>query len=76
MRLRQFAAYVRKVFRLHRLAGRISGSRCDPDIPLGHLVKFGLRCRVHPPPQLSSTPKRAAPESLAQHAGLRQAHPR
>ena len=41
MRLRQFAAYVRKVFRLHRLAGRISGSRCDPDIPLGHLVKIG-----------------------------------
>ena len=75
MRLRQFAAYVRKVFRLHRLAGRISGSRCDPDIPLGHLVKFGLRCRVQNP-QLSSTPKRAAPESLAQHAGLRQAHPR
>ena len=33
MRLRQFAAYVRKVFRLHRLAGRISDSRCDPEIP-------------------------------------------
>jgi len=33
MRLRQFGAYVRKVFHLHRLAGRISDSRCEPLIP-------------------------------------------
>lgn len=33
MRLRQFSAYVRKVFHLHRLAERISDSRCDPTIP-------------------------------------------
>jgi hypothetical protein len=33
VRLRQFAAYVRKVFHLQRLAGRISDSRCDPLIP-------------------------------------------
>jgi len=33
MRLRQFSAYVRKVFHLHRLAGRISDSRCQPLIP-------------------------------------------
>jgi hypothetical protein len=30
--LRQFASYVRKVFRLHLLAGRITDSRCDPVI--------------------------------------------
>jgi len=33
VRLRQFVAYVRKVFHLHRLAGRITDSRCDPLIP-------------------------------------------
>ena len=33
MRLRQFGAYVRKVFHLHRLAGRITDSRCAPAIP-------------------------------------------
>ena len=33
MRLRQFAAYVRKVFHLHRLAARITDSRCQPAIP-------------------------------------------
>jgi len=33
MRLRQFGAYVRKVFHLHRLAGRITDSRGEPKIP-------------------------------------------
>jgi Transposase DDE domain len=32
-RLGQFGAYVRKVFPLHQLAGRITDSRCDPGIP-------------------------------------------
>jgi hypothetical protein len=41
MRLRQFGAYVRKVFHLHRLAGRITDSRCDPDIPTS-AIWFGL----------------------------------
>ena len=33
MKLRQFAAYVRKVFRLHQLARRITDSRQEPEIP-------------------------------------------
>jgi len=33
MRLRQFAAYLRKVFHLHQLARRLTDSRCDPKIP-------------------------------------------
>jgi hypothetical protein len=41
MRLRQFGAYVRKVFHLHRLAGRITDSRCDPAIPTS-AIWFGL----------------------------------
>ena len=57
MRLRQFGAYVRKVFHLHRLAGRITDSRCDPTIPTS-AIWFGLllRRRVQNP-QLSPTPK-------------------
>jgi hypothetical protein len=37
MKLRQFAAYTRKVFRLHQLARRITDSRQDPKIPAATL---------------------------------------
>ncbi len=63
MRLRQFAAYVRKVFRLHRLAGRISGSRCDPDIPPSAIwlsLVFGAVFKTPSFLQLQSEPRRKA----------------
>jgi hypothetical protein len=41
MRLRQFSAYVRKVFHLHRLAQRLRDSRCNPAIPTS-AIWFGL----------------------------------
>jgi hypothetical protein len=63
MRLRQFAAYVRKVFHLHRLAGRISDSRCDPDIPTSAIwlnLLFGAVFKTPSFLQLQSETRRKA----------------
>jgi hypothetical protein len=63
MRLRQFAAYVRKVFHLHRLAGRITDSRCDPAIPTAAIwfsLLFGAVCKTPSFLQLQSETRRKA----------------
>ncbi len=63
MRLRQFAAYVRKVFHLHRLAGRISDSRCEPVIPTWAIWRglfFGAAFKTPSFLQLQSETRRKA----------------
>ena len=63
MRLRPFAAYVRKVFHLHRLAGRISDSRCDPDLPTSAIwlsLVFGAVFKTPGFLQLQSETRRKA----------------
>jgi hypothetical protein len=63
MRLRQFGAYVRKVFHLHRLARRVSDSRCDPDIPTSAIwfaLVFGAVFKTPSFLQLQSETRRKA----------------
>jgi hypothetical protein len=63
MRLRQFSAYVRKVFHLHRLAGRLSDSRCDPAIPASAIwfsLFFGAVFKIPSFLQLQSETRRKA----------------
>lgn len=63
MRLRQFGAYVRKVFHLHRLAGRIFDSRCDPAIPTSAIwlsLFFGAVFKTPSFLQLQSETRRQA----------------
>ena len=63
MRLRQFGAYVRKVFHLHRLAGRITDSRCDPTIPTSAIwfaLFFGAVFKTPSFLQLQSETRRKA----------------
>ena len=63
MRLRQFGAYVRKVFHLHRLARRISDSRCEPDIPTSAIwlgLVFGAVFKTPSFLQLQSETRRKA----------------
>jgi hypothetical protein len=63
MRLRQFGAYVRKVFHLHRLAGRITDSRCDPTIPTSAIwfaLLFGAVFKTPSFLQLQSETRRKA----------------
>ena len=63
MRLRQFAAYVRKVFHLHRLAGRITDSRCQPAIPTSALylaLVFGAVFKTPSFLQLQNETRRTA----------------
>jgi hypothetical protein len=63
MRLRQFSAYVRKVFHLHRLVGRLSDSRCDPTIPVSAIwfsLFFGAVFKIPSFLQLQSETRRKA----------------
>jgi hypothetical protein len=63
MRLRQFSAYVRKVFHLHRLAKRISDCRCDPTIPASAIwfsLFFGAVFKTPSFLQLQSETRRKA----------------
>jgi hypothetical protein len=63
MRLRQFSAYVRKVFHLHRLVGRLSDSRCDPIIPVSAIwfsLFFGAVFKIPSFLQLQSETRRKA----------------
>lgn len=63
MRLRQFGAYVRKVFHLHRLAARICDSRCDPTIPTSSIwfsLFFGAVFKTPSFLQLQSETRRSA----------------
>ena len=63
MRLRQFGAYVRKVFHLHRLAGRIGDSRCDAAIPTSAIwfsLLFGAVFKTPSFLQLQSETRRKA----------------
>jgi hypothetical protein len=63
MRLRQFGAYVRKVFHLHRLARRIGDSRCDPTIPTSAIwfnLFFGAVFKTPSFLQLQSETRRKA----------------
>jgi hypothetical protein len=59
----RLGAYVRKVFHLHRLAGRISDSRCDPDIPTSAIwsgLLFGAVFKTPSFLQLQSETRRKA----------------
>jgi len=63
MRLRQFGAYVRKVFHLHRLAGRICDSRCGAAIPTSAIwfsLFLGAVFKTHSFLQLQSETRRKA----------------
>jgi len=71
MRLGQFSAYVRKVFHLHRLAGRICDSRCDPAIPTSAIWFSLLLGAVFKTPsflQLQSETRRKAWRSTVGYA--------
>jgi len=71
MRLRQFGAYVRKVFHLHRLAGRISDSRCEPDIPTSAIwlgLVFGAVFKTPSFLQLQSETRRKAWQTTVGYA--------
>jgi hypothetical protein len=71
MRLRQFGAYVRKVFHLHRLAGRITDSRCDPDIPTSAIwfsLFFGAVFKTPSFLQLQSETRRKAWQTTVGYA--------
>jgi alkylhydroperoxidase family enzyme len=60
-RLRQFAAYTRKVFHLQRLAARITDTRPNPDIPTQRVwwdLWFGAVCKVPSFFQLQSESRR------------------
>jgi hypothetical protein len=63
MRLRQFGAYVRKVFHLHRLARSICDSRCDAAIPTSAIwfsLFFGAVFKTPSFLQLQSETRRKA----------------
>jgi len=71
MRLRQFGAYVRKVFHLHRLAGRITDSRCDPAIPTSAIwfsLIFGAVFKTPSFLQLQSETRRQAWQNTVGYA--------
>jgi hypothetical protein len=71
MRLRQFGAYVRKVFHLHRLAGRITDSRCDPAIPTSAIwfsLLFGAVFKTPSFLQLQSETRRKAWQNTVGYA--------
>jgi hypothetical protein len=71
MSLRQFGAYVRKVFHLHRLAGRITDSCCDPTIPASAIwfsLIFGAVIKTPSFLQLQSETRRKAWQNTVGYA--------